>query len=409
MSLLVQKFGGSSLASLDNIKSIAQKIKSTKQAGHDIIVVASAMGGETDKLVDMGRKLAEKSPEPREFDVLLSSGEQISVSLLAIALNAIGCPAISYLGSQIKIQTDDHYGKAQIKNIEPDRIWQSLRRGNVVVVPGFQGVSSDGDITTLGRGGSDTTAVALAAALQADECQIFTDVDGVHIADPRIVPKAELLSEVSFSEMLELSSLGAKVLQIRAVELAGKKNVPMRVLSSFGSDTQGTVISYDEHLVEQQHVAGVVVSRDEACMELCGLPNDPLIITNILQQIGSAGIEIDLMVQNVTRDNLLDMSFSIPRESVSEVNSILSSLVVTYDIQALHIKEHVAKLSVIGICLRTNPLVMAKVCKTLADLKVHIHIICFSETKVSAIIDEKSIDAGVKALHSAFALDQVRV
>lgn len=409
MSLLVQKFGGSSLESLDNIKSIAQKIKSAKQAGHDIIVVASAMGGETDKLVLMAQELAETLPDPREFDVLLSSGEQISVSLLAIALNAIGCPAITYLGSQIKILTDEYHGKAQIKNIEPDKILQSLRSGKVVVVPGFQGVSSNGDITTLGRGGSDTTAVALAAALQADECQIYTDVDGVHIADPRIVPKAELLTEVGFSEMLELSSLGAKVLQIRAVELAGKKNVPMRVLSSFGDDTPGTVISYDEPLAEQQQIAGIVVNADEAFVELCGLPNVPLLIADILQLIGSANIEIDLMVQKVTRDNLLDIGFSIPKESVAKVKSIISSVVVKYDIQAFHINEHVAKISVVGMCLRTNPLVTAKVYKTLAALNVHMHILCFSETKVSAIIDEKSIDAGVKALHSAFALEQVEV
>lgn len=407
MSLFVQKFGGSSLSNLENIKAIAQKIKDAKQTGDDIVVVASAMGGETDNLISMAKQLSSSAPDPREFDVLLSSGEQISVALLAIALNAIDCPAITYLGPQIKIYTDDHHGKAQIKDIDTDKICHALQEGKVVVVPGFQGVNSHGEITTLGRGGSDTTAVALAAVLQADECQIYTDVDGVYSADPKIVSKAELLAKVNFSEMLELSSLGAKVLQIRAIELAGKKNVPMRVLSSFSSEAHGTLVSYTESNHNQNSIVGVVANKQEASISLCGMPNEDHLLANILQLISAANIEIDLLVQNITSANLLDINFTIPQEYIGKFESLISPVVAEYGIQALHINEHVAKLSVVGIGLRSNTWVPARICKVLRDLNVHVHLMCVSEIKVSVIIDEKSIDEGVRALHAAFELNCV--
>lgn len=409
MSLFVQKFGGSSLASLDNIKSIAQKIKKAKQSGHDIVVVASAMGGETDKLVAMGQQLSAGLPSLREIDVLLSTGEQCAVALLAIALNSAGCPAVTLLGSQIKICTDSNYGKAHITDIETDKIWHALRSNKVVVIPGFQGVADNGDITTLGRGGSDTTAVAIAAVLQADECQIYTDVDGVYTADPRVVPRAELLSEVDLSDMLELSSLGAKVLQIRAVELAAKKNVPMRVLSSFGGDTQGTLVCAHSNDNSKKAITGVVTSISEACVTLCGMPNDTQSLAKILHLLSSVNVEVDMLVQNVTRDSMLDISFIVQQENVGLVNSIILPKVAEYGIQALHINEQVAKLSVVGIGLRSDAAVLAKVSAVLGDLRVHAHLMSASEVKVSVIIDENSIEECIKALHSVFELDCVEI
>lgn len=404
MALLVKKFGGSSVADLDKIRVVAAKIYAAKHAGHKLVVVVSAMQGETDRLLSLANNLT-PLPDSRELDVLLATGEQVTIALLAIELINLGLKAKSYTGAQVKILTDSSHNKARISHIERDKILTDLADDNIVIVAGFQGVDEFGNITTLGRGGSDTTAVALAAALQADECQIYTDVDGVYTADPRIVSNARRMERVTFSEMLELASLGAKVLQIRSVEIAGRYNVPMRVLSTF-QDGPGTLISYEETDMEQQTVVGIAHSNNEARISVRGLADKPGYVSKLLSPIAMANIEVDMIVQNVTYDGLIDFSFTVQRSDLVKALNILRPITETLNIQEILVDEKVSKLSLVGIGMRSHAGIASKMFQTLGDVGVHIQLISTSEIKVSVILDEKYIELGVKALHDAFALDK---
>jgi aspartate kinase len=404
MALLVQKFGGTSVGDLDKIKLVAAKINKTRQAGHQVVVVVSAMSGETDSLVTMAHKLS-AMPEPREIDVLLSTGEQVTIALLTIALIELGCAARSYTGSQVSIVTDNVHNKARILKIDQEKISADLQAGKVVVVAGFQGTDEEGNITTLGRGGSDTTAVALAAALKADECQIYTDVAGVFTADPRIVNNARHMQRVTFEEMLELASLGAKVLQIRAVEFAGRYNVPLRVLSTF-EDGPGTLISYEDLKMEHQIVSGVAYNRDEARILLRGVPDAPGFAGKILGPISDANIEVDMIVQNIARDGLTDFTFTVHHRDFKRTMSIISPLADELGVQEVLIDEKIAKLSLVGVGMRSHAGIASKMFQVLGAEGVNIQLIATSEIKVSVILDEKYIELGVRALHEAFGLDK---
>lgn len=404
MALLVQKFGGSSVADLEKIKLVAAKIKQTYDAGNQVVVVVSAMQGETDRLVAMAHALG-AMPSPRELDVLLSTGEQVTIALLSIALMELQCATRSYMGSQVKITTDNAHNKARIKKIDHEKITADLQAGKIVVVAGFQGVDEEGNITTLGRGGSDTTAVAIAAALQAQECQIYTDVDGVYTADPRIVPSARLMERVTFEEMLELASLGAKVLQIRSVEMAGRYRVPLRVLSTFNSG-KGTLISYEDCAMEQHEIAGVAYNKHEARIMLRGIQDVPGFASKVLGPISDANIEVDMIVKNVSSHGLTDFTFTVHRNDFNRTMSIISPLALELNAQEVLVDEKVAKLSLVGVGMRSHAGIANKMFKTLGDIGVNIQLITTSEIKVSVILDEKYIELGVRSLHEAFGLDQ---
>ncbi len=404
MALLVQKFGGSSVADLDKIKFVAEKIKQSRDAGNQVVAVVSAMQGETDHLVTLAHQLA-PMPEPREYDVLLATGEQITIALLTIALMELGCPARSYTGSQVKIITDSAHSKARITRIDTHNITADLEAGRVVVVAGFQGVDEHGNVTTLGRGGSDTTAVALAAALQADECQIYTDVAGVYTADPRIVPEARRMDRVTFEEMLEMASLGAKVLQIRSVEIAGRFNVPLRVLSTF-TPGPGTLISYEDNAMEQQEVSGVTYNRDEARILLRGVPDVPGLAGKILTPISDAHIEVDMIVQNISTDGCTDFTFTVHNRDFNRAMSIITPLSKELGIEEVLVDPKIAKLSLVGVGMRSHAGVASKMFKVLGEIGLNIQLITTSEIKVSVILDEKYIELGVRALHEAFGLER---
>lgn len=404
MALLVQKFGGTSVGDLDKIAQVATKILQAHQAGHKIVVVVSAMSGETDNLVAMAHKLA-VIPDPRELDVLLATGEQVTIALLSIALIEMGCAARSYTGSQVRIVTDRVHNKARIVKIDQDKINLDLAAGKIVIVAGFQGTDEDGNITTLGRGGSDTTAVALAAALNADECQIFTDVDGVYTADPRIVSDARRMQRVTFEEMLELASLGAKVLQIRAVEFAGRYNIPLRVLSTFG-EGPGTLISYEDVKMEHQIVSGVAYNRDEARIMLRGVPDLPGFAGKILSPICDANIEVDMIVQNVASNGLTDFTFTVHRYDFKRAMGIIKPLADDLGILEILSDDKIAKLSLVGVGMRSHAGIASKMFSVLGSVGANIQLIATSEIKVSVILDEKYIELGVRALHEAFGLDK---
>lgn len=404
MALIVQKFGGSSVADLAKIQHVARKVKQAKDAGNQIVVVVSAMRGETDRLLAMANELA-VLPDPREVDVLLATGEQVTIALLSIALQELGCKARSYTGGQVKISTDSAYNKARIQKIDQTKILADLAAGCVVVVAGFQGVDDHNNITTLGRGGSDTTAVALAAVLQADECQIYTDVDGVYTADPHIVSNARRMERVTFEEMLELASLGAKVLQIRSVELAGLYNVPMRVLSTF-KPGNGTLISYEDDDMEQHNVVGIAHSCNEARIFIRGIADQPGYVSKLLSPLAEANIEVDMLVQNVAFEGLTDFSFTVQRSDLNKTLHILNPVAQALNVREILVDAKVAKLSLVGIGMRSHAGIASKMFKTLGDLNVHIQLISTSEVKVSVILDEKYIELGVRALHEAFELDK---
>lgn len=404
MALLVQKFGGSSVADLDKIKYVAAKINQHYQAGNQVIVVVSAMFGETDRLEKLAKQVA-KSPNPRELDVLLATGEQMSISLLSMALLELGCPARSYTGNQVHIKTDTTHNKAKILNIDHQKIKQDLDAGQVVVIAGFQGVDEYGNITTLGRGGSDTTAVAVATAVSADECQIYTDVEGVYTADPKLVANARLMSEVTFEEMLELSSLGAKVLQIRSVEFAGRNKLPLRVASSF-KDGPGTLISYGDKNMQSRVVAGIAHSTDEARISLRGIPDDPVIAGKILGAISAANIDIDIIVQNISENNSTNLSFTVHNRDFDKCLEIISPLADKLGIKEIQNDQHIGKVSLVGVGMRSNAGIASKMFEVLGDCGVNIQLISTSEIKVSVVLDEKYIEQSVKALHAAFELDK---
>ncbi|MFA5959733.1 MAG: aspartate kinase [Tatlockia sp.] len=404
MALLVQKFGGTSLATLKHINHAADLVAKAKQAGHDVVVIVSAMSGETDRLINLANAISE-CPNAREYAALVSTGEQVSMALMTMALINRGIPARSYTGAQARIQTCSQFKKARIQAINTQPILQDLNCGNVVVIAGFQGVDKDGNITTLGRGGSDTTAVAIAAALKADECQIYTDVDGVYTTDPRIVPDAKRLEQITFEEMLELSSLGAKVLQIRAVEFAGKYNIPLRVLSSV-QEGPGTLITYKQkNSMEAPMVTGIALSRNEAKITLAGVPDSSGVASRILTEISEIGVNVDMIVQHVSANKKIDFTFTVHRDEYQITLTKLNKLAALLNAEAVNGVMDLAKLSLVGAGLKSHPQVASVMFKTLATEGINIQLIATSEIKISVLIDAAYLDEGVRALHSVFHLE----
>ncbi len=404
MALIVQKYGGTSVGSVERINAVADKVQDFRRQGHEVVVVVSAMSGETDRLLGLARAISERQCE-RELDVLLSTGEQVTIALLSMALEARDCPARSYTGAQVHIRTDSTHNKARILEIDGARIHADLRAGKVVVVAGFQGADEHGNITTLGRGGSDTTAVALAAALKADECQIYTDVDGVYTTDPRIVPEARRLDYVTYEEMLEMSSLGAKVLQIRSVEFASKYNVPLRVLSSF-TEGGGTLIASEDSCMETALISGVTVNRDEAKVTITGVPDQPGVAHGILGPIADANIEVDMIVQNVGVDGTTDFTFTVNRETYARTLDILNDIATRLGARDVAGDDRIAKISVVGVGMRSHAGIASQMFAALAQEGINIQMISTSEIKVSVVVDEKYVELGVRTLHSAFKLEQ---
>jgi aspartate kinase len=404
MSLLVQKYGGTSVGNPERINAVADKVARMRKSGHDLVVVVSAMSGETDRLIDLAKSI-NCEPPPRELDVLLATGEQTTIALLSMALEKLGCPARSYTGYQAHIRTDSAFGKARIMQIDEKRIHEDLKKGRVVVVAGFQGVDADGNITTLGRGGSDTTGVALAAALKADECQIYTDVDGVYTTDPRIVPEARRLDRVTFEEMLEMASLGSKVLQIRSVEFSGKYKVPIRVLSSF-QEGPGTLITYEENEMEAPIISGIAFNRDEAKLTIHGVPDKPGIAAHILGEIGKANINVDMIVQNVAADDTTDFSFTVHRSEYTKSFEILERVAQTLKARKVTGDNKIVKISVVGVGMRSHAGIASEMFKALAKEGINIQMISTSEIKISVVVDEKYLELGVRALHSTFGLEK---
>ncbi|WP_417548645.1 aspartate kinase [Marinobacter segnicrescens] len=403
MALLVQKFGGTSVGSTDRIEAVADKVCRFREQGHDVVVVVSAMSGETNRLIALAKDIMEE-PTPREMDVLVSTGEQVTIALLSMALQKRGCDARSYTGAQVRIRTDSSHTKARIQEIDEHNMRGDLEKGRVVVVAGFQGVDEKGNITTLGRGGSDTTAVALAAALKADECQIYTDVDGVYTTDPRVVDSARRLDRITFEEMLEMASLGSKVLQIRAVEFAGKYNVPLRVLSSF-EEGEGTLITFeDESAMEQPVVSGIAFNRDEAKLTIAGVPDTPGIALRILKPVSDANIEVDMIVQNVGADNHTDFTFTVHRNDFRRTREILEQLANELGAREVSGDDRIAKVSIVGVGMRSHAGVATRMFEALSNEGINIRMISTSEIKVSVVIDEKYLELAVRALHSAFDL-----
>jgi len=405
MALLVQKFGGTSVGTTERIEAVADKVCQFRKDGHDIVVVVSAMSGETNRLIALANDIMEE-PTPREMDVLVSTGEQVTIALLSMALKKRGCDARSYTGSQVRILTDSSHTKARIKDIDERNMRADLDAGRVVVVAGFQGVDDNGNITTLGRGGSDTTAVALAAALKADECQIYTDVDGVYTTDPRVVDSARRLERITFEEMLEMASLGSKVLQIRAVEFAGKYNVPLRVLSSF-AEGEGTLITFeDENAMEQPVVSGIAFNRDEAKLTISGVPDTPGSALRILKPVSDANIEVDMIVQNVGEDNKTAFTFTVHRNDFKRAQDVLRGISTEIGAGEVGGDSKIAKVSIVGVGMRSHAGVATKMFEALSNEGINIQMISTSEIKISVVIDEKYLELAVRALHSAFELDK---
>ncbi len=405
MSLIVQKFGGTSVGSVERIQSVAEKVGKFRAQGHDVVVVVSAMSGETNRLIDLAKQISNK-PNPREMDVLVSTGEQVTIALLSMALEERGLEARSYTGAQVKILTDSAFTKARIREIDNDNIRTDLAAGRVVVVAGFQGVDEQGNITTLGRGGSDTTAVAIAAALKADECQIYTDVDGVYTTDPRVVENARRLDRITFEEMLEMASLGSKVLQIRAVEFAGKFNVPLRVLHSF-QEGPGTLISLEEQSeMETPSIAGIAFNRDEAKLTVVGVPDSPGVASQILAPIGDANIEVDVIIQNVGDDGKTDLTFTVHRNDLARAEAILRGIAEKIGAEQVKADAKIVKVSLVGVGMRSHAGIASKMFKILAAESINIQMITTSEIKISVVVDEKYLELAVRSLHDGFELDK---
>jgi aspartate kinase len=405
MALIVQKYGGTSVGTTERIQAVAEKIKKFRDAGDDIVVVVSAMSGETNRLIGLADAIS-ADPVPREMDVLVSTGEQVTIALLSMALQELDCDSVSMTGGQVRILTDQSHMKARIQDIDESRMRRELSSGRVVVVAGFQGVDEASNITTLGRGGSDTTAVALAAALKADECQIYTDVDGVYTTDPRVVDSARRMEKVTFEEMIEMASLGSKVLQIRAVEFAGKYGVPLRVLSSF-TDGPGTLITIDsEDDMEQAAVSGVAFNRDEAKLTLVGVPDIPGVASKILRPISDKNIEVDMIVQNVGLDKKTDFTFTVHRNDYKKAKSVLEEVCERLGAERTAGDNDIAKVSIVGVGMRSHAGVATKMFEALSDEGINIQMISTSEIKISVVIDEKYLELAVRTLHGAFELDQ---
>ena len=406
MALIVQKYGGTSVGSTDRIKNVARKIARFQQQGHQVVVVVSAMTGETNRLIGLAKEI-QATPDPRELDVVVSTGEQVTIGLLSMALKEAGVDARSYTGPQVRILTDSSFTKARILKIDEDAIRADLEAGRVVVVAGFQGVDEVGNITTLGRGGSDTTGVALAAALRADECQIYTDVDGVYTTDPRIVPEARKLERITFEEMLEMASLGSKILQIRSVEFAGKYKVKLRVLSSFQEEGEGTLITVEEDSsMEQPIISGIAFNRDEAKLTVLGVPDKPGIAYQILGPIAEANIDVDMIIQNVGHDGLTDFSFTVNRGELEKAKAVLEQVKAHVGAREVVGDRGICKVSAVGVGMRSHPGVASRMFRTLAEEGINIQMISTSEIKISVVIEEKYLELAVRVLHKAFELDQ---
>ncbi len=418
MALIVQKYGGTSMGSIDRIKNVAKRVKRWHDNGHQIVVVVSAMSGETNRLIDLARQIS-NDPDPREYDQMVSTGEQVSISLLAMAIKELGVGAKSFTGRQVAIKTDGAHNKARIESIDDKNIREQLDAGNVVIVAGFQGIDDHGNATTLGRGGSDTTGVAIAAVLGADECQIYTDVDGVYTTDPRVTSKAKKLEKITFEEMLEMASLGSKILQIRSVEFAGKYGVPLRVLSSFDENTDGsfdddfkdnvgTLITIDEgDNMENAIISGIAFNRDEAKIVVRDVPDHPGIASAILSPIGRANIEIDMIVQNLSTNGMTDFSFTVNRIDMEKTMKVLNEEVKN-EIGAKEVigNSDVVKVSLVGVGMRSHAGVASLMFQTLAENNINIQMISTSEIKVSVLIQEQHLEKAVKSLHTAFGLDR---
>jgi aspartate kinase len=409
MALIVQKYGGTSVANTARIKNVAQRVAKWKNQGHQMVVVLSAMSGETNRLIALAKEIQD-NPDPRELDMMVSTGEQVTVALLAMALQELGLKARSYTGTQVKFLTDNSYTKARILSIDDKVMRADLDNDMVVIVAGFQGVDAEGNITTLGRGGSDTTGVALAAALKADECQIYTDVDGVYTTDPRIVPEARRLDTITFEEMLEMASLGSKVLQIRSVEFAGKYKVKLRVLSSLeelGKEGPGTLITFEEgQNMEQPIISGIAFNRDEAKLTVLGVPDRPGIAYQILGAIADANVDVDMIIQNVGSDGTTDFSFTVNRGDYAKAQAILDGVRANIGARAIAGDNKICKISAVGVGMRSHPGVASKMFRTLAEEGINIKMISTSEIKISVVVDEKYLELAVRALHKAFDLDQ---
>ncbi len=406
MALIVQKYGGTSVGSPERIKNVAKRVARWHARGHQLVVVVSAMSGETNRLIGLAKEI-QAEPDPRELDVVVSTGEQVTIGLLAMALKEAGLKARSYTGAQVRIVTDSAHTKARILKIDDERMRADLNDGCVVVVAGFQGVDEQGNITTLGRGGSDTTGVALAAALKADECQIYTDVDGVYTTDPRIVPEARRLKTITFEEMLEMASLGSKVLQIRSVEFAGKYKVRLRVLSSFEDEGEGTLITFEEdEKMEQAIISGIAFTRDEAKITILGVPDRPGIAYQILGPIGDANVDVDMIVQNVGHDGLTDFSFTVHRNDYQKTLKTLEPVMKHIQASGIISGDKIAKVSVVGVGMRSHAGIASTAFRTLAEEGINIEMISTSEIKISVVIDEKYTELAVRVLHKAFGLDQ---
>ena len=405
MALIVQKYGGTSVGTTERIKAVATRVKRFVARGDQVVVVVSAMSGETNRLMALANDMA-KSPSARELDVLLSTGEQVTIALLAMALHAESIEACSYTGSQVRILTDDAHGKARIKSIDDKAMRHDLEQGRVVVVAGFQGSDDDNNITTLGRGGSDTTAVALAAALEADECQIYTDVDGVYTTDPRVVESARRLGRITFEEMLEMASLGSKVLQIRAVEFAGKYQVPLRVLSSF-EEGEGTLISVEgDEPVEAPLVSGIAFNRDEARVVVRGVPDTPGVAYKVIGPVSDANIEVDVIVQNVAADGSTDFAFTVHRNELDKAQTITELVAKDLKAREVSVDANICKVSLVGVGMRSHAGIASQMFETLAEVGINIELITTSEIKISVVIEEKFMELAVRSLHAAFDLDQ---
>lgn len=404
MALYVYKFGGTSVGNVERIKAVAEKVKKAHDLGNQIVVVLSAMSGETNRLIALAKQM-QAQPTEREMDVLISTGEQVTVALLSMALHNLGCEACSYTGSQVKILTDSSHTKARIRKIDDDRLHADLNAGKVVVVAGFQGVDEDDNITTLGRGGSDTTAVALAAALKATECHIYTDVDGVYTTDPRIEPKARRLDRITFEEMLEMASLGSKVLQIRSVEFAGKYNVALRVLSSF-KEGCGTLITYEESSMESALISGIAFNRDEAKLTITGVPDLPGVAFKILGPIAEANIEVDMIIQNIGEDATTDFTFTVHRNDFERAKASLEKTCAELGARKVTGDDSIVKVSIVGVGMRSHAGIASTMFQTLAVEGINIQMIATSEIKISVVVDEKYLELAVRALHTAFKLEQ---
>ena len=403
MPLIVEKYGGSSVGTSERIRAVADRVAASHRAGEDLVVVLSAMAGETNRLLGLAREI-DPEADARETDVLVSTGEQVTIALLTMALHKLDVPARSYTGGQVRILTDNVHGKARILDIDADMVRTDIEQRNVVVIAGFQGVDRKGNITTLGRGGSDTTAVAMAAALQADECRIYTDVDGVYTADPRIVPDARRLQQITVEEMLELSSLGAKVLQTRSVEFAGKYKVPLRVLSSFESG-KGTLITYEVNKMEQPLIAGIAYNRDEAKLTIRGVPDQPGVASTIFGQISDAHVNVDMIIQNVAQDGTTDLTFTVNRSEYTHARSILEKISTQLKAREVVGDDQLAKISIVGVGMRSHAGIASTMFEAMATEGINIELISTSEIKISIGVADRYVELAVRALHKAFGLE----